>query len=680
MSMKITCRLIVGLFLLLGLSDTALASSDAAVKKAFNEAFGDDERSVRRTRVTNDDAEFAQKLVQEANAGKFDPSLTVYLYEKAYEYGLRDKRGYQAASDALDQLLELDETRKLEIGEMRLMLWEKWYEADPNVNLFDPDDYLDLSMSLGNEAAEAGDITLALKFLNRGNRFGSRNDSARLNDVRDTISDLMRMRKINQEIEALTEAIGTDPEAADKLAMIYLAELDQPAKAAVYTEQMQDKDLAAKVQLTTTEFAEATPDEASQAGVFYYGLITEQKAGDSIAMLIRSRVWLTEYLSREPDDADSVKATSAMLGEIDAELLKRGIGKKLRRKMSSLLRGEGQFDRPAEIQAAIDKGVQWLYTQRNDDNHWEKDPPNHRNYGGYTALVVYALLMADEEPKLNGDLSRSVHFMMNTKMTGTYPICFRIHAWEVLPRRERYRQNLMKDVMDLRKGATRFGFWGYTMSGNDVKPGSRLDVSTTLAGGLGLWIGEEVGGIAPKKVYWERTARALIETQLEDNGWSYNPATMPTSQGAMTAAGLALLYASYPHLGDVTKAKADEAIERGMKWMDENFSPTTNVNRGGFKNYYFAAVQHAGLFSGKRDFKELDWYESIAKHLVKTQAPDGSMGTVEETAFAVAFLCRGGIVYEPFVSENADPEADQSSSEGASENAPVDESAEQPAE
>ena len=67
-------------------------------------------------------------------------------------------------------------------------------------------------MSLGNEAAEAGDITLALKFLNRGNRFGSRNDSARLNDVRDTISDLMRMRKINQEIEALTEAIGTDPD------------------------------------------------------------------------------------------------------------------------------------------------------------------------------------------------------------------------------------------------------------------------------------------------------------------------------------------------------------------------------------------------------------------------------------------------------------------------------------
>ena len=53
----------------------------------------------------------------------------------------------------------------------------------------------------------------------------------------------------------------------------------------------------------------------------------------------------------------------------------------------------------------------------------------------------------------------------------------------------------------------RVSILGHTMSGNDVKLGSRLDVSTTLAGGLGLWIGEEVGGIAPKKVYWERTAK-----------------------------------------------------------------------------------------------------------------------------------------------------------------------------
>ena len=646
-----------------------------AAKNAFRGQFGLEVSKVRQTRETQDDAELAQKLFAEAASGKHDPALTTLIYENAYELGIRDAMGYATASNALDKLIEQNAQRKFEIAEMRMTLWENWQENKPNDSTFDPEAYIDLTMSMSEKAVQAGDMVLALKFLNRGNRFASRHDSPRKNDIRDSISELIRMRKILDDIAALEQAIGTDPAAPDKLAMVYLAELDDPAKAATYADQMNDAALAAKVRLAAKMFEEATPAEANETGVYYYSLFTDNKASESIAMLIRARVWLTEYLSREHDEAEAqtIKTTLTTVGDIDEELLKRGIGKKLRRKMASLLRGEGQFGRPAEVQAAIDKGVAWLYTQRNPDRHWEVDSENHRNWGGYTALVVYAMLMADEDPRINGDLSRSVYFMMNADMKGTYPICFRIHAWEVLPRRERYQQTLVKDVADLRRGGTRHGFWGYTMSGTDVRPGERLDTSTTLAGGLGLWIGEEVGGVSPKKVYWERIARAMIDHQLNDKGWSYNPAVMKQSQGAMTAGALALLYASYPHLTDATKAKADEAIEKGMQWMDENFSPTTNVNRGGgFRCYYFAAVQHAGLFSGRQHFKEMDWYESIKDHLLKSQDASGSWGSVQETAFAIAFLCRGGIVYEP--SENMIEEAKDANK--ANEAQPADEAKE----
>lgn len=655
--------------------DAAQVAAKEAAKKAsadYRKKFGKEEREVRRTKETNDDAEFAQRLISEADSGKHDPGLTTHLYEKAYEVGLRDTTSFPTSSSALDKLLEEDAARKFEVGEMRLMLWEKWHETKPDVRVLDPEDFIDLCMDLSNAAVEAGDTTLALKFLNRGNRFGSRNGSARTNDVRDSISDLMRTRKLQEEIAELEEALATDPSAADKLAMLYLTDMDDPAKAVAYADKMQDKALAVQVRLAAIEFELATPTNANAAGLFYYSLVTDLKIGQPVEMLIRARVWLTEYLSREPDEAEAVKAAHKTLGEIDAELLKRGIGKKLRRKMSSAIRGEGQFARPADVQAAIDKGVKWLYEQRDPQRHWETDPEKHRNYGGYTALVVYAMLMADEEPRLNGDLSRSIHFMMNATMQGTYPICFRIHAWEVMPRRERYRQTLVQDVNRLRKGATRHGFWGYTMTGKDVVPGKKLDVSTTLAGGLGLWIGEEVGGITPKKIYWERTARALMDHQLDDDGWSYNPATMKTSQGAMTAGSLALLYASYPHLGEAMQVKADESIARGMKWMDANFSATTNVNRAGFTNYYFAAVQHAGLFSGQREFRELDWYESIAAQLIKTQAANGSMGNVSETAFAIAFLCRGGVTYEPTESDNADPDSADDTSADSENDTPSD--------
>lgn len=651
----VTLRHFVILVLICAMPASAYGRPSDPAEVAFKKLFDKEVRAVRQTKETDDDAAFATRLYQEAESGKHAPDLTTRLYEKAYAFGLRDLKGYPTAGDALDQLLQKDETRKYDVGEMRLTLWDKWREAEPEARELEPGAYIDLCLQLGQDAVEANDLALALKFLNRGNRFASRYKSPRKHDVRDMITDLMRERQTREEIAELEDTLGKDPTAADKLALVYLAHRDDPAKAVAYADQISDAALAAKVRLAATGFEQATPQGANEASAFYYSLVTENKSREPVAMLIRARVWLTEYLSRAPADADAVKIANETLGEIDGALLKRGIGRKLRRKMSSVLRGEGPFGRPPHIQAAVDKGVAWLYAQRNNETHWEKDQPNHRNYGGYTALVVYALLMADEEPKLNGDLSRSLHFMMNTDMKGTYSLCFRIHAWEVLPRRERYQQILMQDVMQLRKGATRVGFWGYTMSGKDVKPKSRLDVSTTLAGGLGLWIGEEVGGITPKKTYWERVARGLIEYQLDDNGWCYNPATGTQSQGAMTAGALALLYASYPHLGAVTKAKADEAIARGVQWMDENFDPTKNVNRNVFKYYYFAAVQHAGLFAERRNFRQIDWYESITDHLVKTQSPQGTWGSVEDTAFAIAFLCRGGIVHEPTESENADP-------------------------
>eukprot|EP00752_Nemacystus_decipiens_P015727 g14040.t1 len=642
----------------------------------YREKFGKAEREVRQTKATNDDADFAKRLLTEADSGDHSPGLTLLLYVKAYEAGSRDKSGFTTATQALDKLREKDETRVYEVAEMRVALLEKWYEEEPNRDRKDAEAFIDHCLNLSRGAIESGESDRALKLLNRVNRFATRTDSPRKNDIRDSISDLIRNRKTLEEIAELEELLGTEPTAADQLAMIYLAHLDDPDKATLYAHDMQDAALAAKILLAATEFTLATPQDANQAGLFYYSLVTEDKSREPIAMLIRARVWLTEFLSRDELDKDdkdtalAIQTARETLGEIDAELLKRGIGKKLRRKMSSLLRGEGQFDRPADIQAAIDKGVQWLYSVHNDQKHWDKDTPKHRNWGGYTAIVVYALLMADEDPKLNGDLSRAVYFMMNADMTGTYARCFRIHAWEVMPRRERYRQTLMQDVAWMRRAGTQYGLWGYTVKGNDVNPGTRADLSTTLAGGLGLWIGEAVGGVTTKKVYWERTARILIDLQLDDNGWSYNPYIQKKSTGSMTAAALTLLYASYPHLGEVTKKKVDEAIDRGMLWMDENFSASNNVNRGSNKCYYFAAVQHLGLFSSRKDFRGMDWYDSIAEHLVKSQAANGAWGSAEETAFAIAFLCRGGITYES-ESENAlEDEDDFGGSESESEPEP----------
>ncbi len=652
---------LLALLVIAGLMTAARAQADQAAV-GFTVLFGDEARAVDNTEATDDDARFAEKLFGEAESAQHPPELTIRLYEKAYHYGLRDVTGFAVADRALGRLVEKDATRSLEVGEMRLVLLEKWHESERSKeesqrNAAVAEDLIDQYLLLGRLALDAREIDRALKYLQKGVDFATRSRSPRKGELTDAIMDLYQTRKLLKEIEQLQGLLATDATAADKLAMIYLTQLDDPAQAATYVERMQDQALAASIRLAATEFEVATPANAKDAGAFYLGLVTDGKAPKPVPMLIRAKVWLTEYLSREEGEVQEIKLAHDMMGQVDQALLAQGVGQKLGRKMAGKVRGDGQFARPADVQAAIDLGVRWLYTQRDPQRHWEQDPETHRNWGGWTSLAVYALLMADEDPQTNSALNRAANFVMNADLKGTYPLCFRIHVWEVLPQRERFRKVLTSDVSKLRGGMTRYGFWGYTMAGNDVDPDKKLDLSTTLAGGLGVWIGESVGGIKPKPADWERIALALIKYQREDFGWAYNPALADVSHGSMTAGALALLYASYPHLTDQTKAKVDQTIAQGVKWMDANFSPTTNVNRGSFTNYYFAAVQHAGLFSGQREFRDMDWYESIKKHLLETQFPDGSWGNVQETAFAIAFLCRGGIIYEPSIGDQVQPAA-----------------------
>ncbi|MEO0477188.1 MAG: hypothetical protein AAF085_14660 [Planctomycetota bacterium] len=186
---------------------TEAEAAREAAEAAYKEKFFEDERNVRGTRVTNDDAEFAQRLYTEAGSGEYDAYLSRLLYEKAYAFGLRDKRGYQAAYDSLDKLLELDASRQYEIVEMRLALMEKWKDDDPELTDPDPEAVIDTCLELSRAWGAAGDHDRAMKLLNRANRYAMRIDSPRKNDVRDGITDLTRMRKTLEKIAELEEAI-----------------------------------------------------------------------------------------------------------------------------------------------------------------------------------------------------------------------------------------------------------------------------------------------------------------------------------------------------------------------------------------------------------------------------------------------------------------------------------------
>ncbi len=101
------------------------------------------------------------------------------------------------------------------------------------------------------------------------------------------------------------------------------------------------------------------------------------------------------------------------------------------------------------------------------------------------------------------------------------------------------------------------------------------------------------------------------------------------------------------------KEKEDDALERGLKWLGNNFSVQTNPKYGAWFLYYMYGLERAGRLSGRRFFGEgankHDWYREGAEHLVdrqsvmdgswRTETPDGD--PVVGTCFCLLFLSKG---------------------------------------
>lgn len=223
-------------------------------------------------------------------------------------------------------------------------------------------------------------------------------------------------------------------------------------------------------------------------------------------------------------------------------------------------------------------------------------------------------------------------------------------------------------------------------------PNSGGDTSVTQYGILGLWAAARAGVRVPGEV-WDKAAAWHLNSQRATGGFVYHP----TEGGndvtiGMTTAGTASLHVCRMYLfptvngkivrkseprsaprgrrfgvlerfdpetthpvgdhGDkapkatsyVAKAsldKIDEAIGRGLDWLNANFA-VRNVTR--FKLYYLYTLERLTALADLQTIGEHDWYAEGAEHLLELQKPNGSW-TVEndpvvDTAFAVLFLVR----------------------------------------
>ncbi len=312
------------------------------------------------------------------------------------------------------------------------------------------------------------------------------------------------------------------------------------------------------------------------------------------------------------------------------------------------------------VATAIDKAKEFLWSQYRLDprqDPWPDRPTKqdgkktvpYENYGGYSAMPMYALLAAGEKYN-DRRMKRALNWLARIDTKGTYTLGVRMQIWAYLPE-EIGRPLMVKDADRLVKSINQpapgegftdsskysYGTYSYISSGK-ARSGGDGDHSNTQFGQYGVWAAARCNIDVPLG-YWELVYKHWMMTQNPEGGWGYGIGPVVRGSHTMTAAGLASLYVASDNLFreryiTCGQNPADPAIERALGWFDRNFG-------GSWNHYYLYGVERIGLASGHKYFGKKNWYKLGATRLINTQQGNGAWGNIVNTSFALLFLARG---------------------------------------
>ncbi len=329
------------------------------------------------------------------------------------------------------------------------------------------------------------------------------------------------------------------------------------------------------------------------------------------------------------------------------------------------------------VAKAIDRAKKHLWSLYRDDPRQAPWPDQrtqrdgdkivpYGNYGGRSALAMYALL-ASGEKYTDPRMKRAIEWLAGIDTKGTYTLGVRMQVWTFLPE-QIARPLLIRDCDRLIKsmgrpprgwrGGTWSHRWGTHTYASSGKPSERGDHSNTHFGILGVWAAARTNIDVPRD-YWQLVFRHYVLSQSADGTWRYGIGPGPTPEpgrgygqyppGGMTAAGLANLVVAWEnvHAADFVHVGKNPdllSVAKVLEWFGKN----PNGYPSGY-HYYLFALERAGLASGYKFFGKWDWYRSGATRLINSQRADGSWkqagfgdnSDFVATCFGLLFLARG---------------------------------------
>ena len=233
----------------------------------YNNVFGAEEKKVLASSGTKDDAQFAASLLEKAKALTDDPALVQFIYNKAYEMGIRDPDGYATAGEALklmgaggDKSLFTDDLRAKQIELYKL----EAKRGTPAQKAEATEALLDALVADAEHQAEARQYAEAGKKYREALSFATSVRSGRAAVITMALKDLQAKQLLIDKVDKLKAKLDAQP--GDKATLtqlldVYLTELDDPAGAAKVVNTSSDDNLRRMVQLAAKDSKVLSEDE-----------------------------------------------------------------------------------------------------------------------------------------------------------------------------------------------------------------------------------------------------------------------------------------------------------------------------------------------------------------------------------------------------------------------------------
>ncbi len=311
---------------------------------------------------------------------------------------------------------------------------------------------------------------------------------------------------------------------------------------------------------------------------------------------------------------------------------------------------------PAQVEASLKKAREWLYAKQQGDN-WEAGPPidpkepkwiysaRGAQYGGRTALAVYALLASGSTPQ-ESKIASAIEWLKKVQMKGIYATGVRCQVWLMIPQTSDVKKKIQEDFRTLLDAMHKKGPWAGQFYYTKTDEPDQGDHSVSQYGVLGAWACERAGLEVPLG-FWRSVEAGWTKMQQPDGGWCYGlkPQSNRPVNHQMTAAGVATLFITQDYLHTDAGVRCtgnikNDALDKGMEWMRKNFSTLPA------EPYGLYGIERIGVASGYKYFDTFNWFEEGASKLIKTQQDDGHWeaadgGDIAGTCFATLFLSRG---------------------------------------